>query len=222
MLHTLQFLKGNAINRQQYSHETGSFKMPNKIEMHRIAIFEGLHSFFLFYQKELFDLKIYMRPDEELRVLWKMKRDVGERGYTEEKVLQSITSRKKDAEDFVEQQEKAADIIIAYHKKNDAIQLHFQCLNHFYLDDIIESLIKEGVSIQHAYVDQWQYLLIDGTITKIKLETIAEGYNDALEDLGFGQVHWMEDYDGIIQILIVQIVFYKMQLLAATNSEGIN
>jgi uridine kinase len=218
LLHTLQFIKGNAINRQQYSHETGSFTPAEKMDINRIAIFEGLHSFYLEYQKQLFDLKIFMKPDETLRVDWKLSRDVQERGHTEEKILENIHARKQDAGSYIDQQALDADIIIVFCKNTDQeLQLQFQCLNHFYMDELVSKLQASGLTVHHEYVSHWQFLVFDGCISSDQIRKVAENYNDTLEDLGFGQVVWKENFDGIIQLLIVQIIFYKMQLSTVTN-----
>ena len=37
--------------------------------------------------RDCYDVKIYLDPEEELRVKWKMHRDTTKRGYTREEVL---------------------------------------------------------------------------------------------------------------------------------------
>jgi uridine kinase len=221
MLHTLQFIKGSAVQRQHYSHETGTFTPKQKIDINRIVIFEGLHSFYLEFQKQLFDLKIYMKPSEALRVAWKLDRDVNARGHEEEKVLTSIASRKPDALAYVEQQQIDADVVISYFENNETIGLNVQCTNHFYLDEIIEGLQKNGVTVQHDYSGNFQLLQIEGNISKEMISSLANGYNDELEALGFGEVNWKANNEGILQLILVQVIFYKMQLFTATHSEGI-
>jgi uridine kinase len=221
MLHTLQFIKGAAVQRQQYSHETGTFTPKQKIDINRIVIFEGLHSFYLEFQKQLFDLKIYMKPSEALRVAWKVDRDIKERGHEEGKVLQSIASRKPDAMAYVEQQEIDADVVVSYFDNKGIVGLNVQCTNHFYLDEIIDRLQKNGVMVQHEYSGSFQLLQIEGSISKEMISSLANGYNDELEALGFGEVNWKANNDGILQLILVQVIFYKMQLFTATHSEGI-
>jgi uridine kinase len=72
--HTKQLKTGKGIHRQFYDHATGKFTLPKFIRPNKLILFEGLHSFYLNDQSEIYDLKIYMEPQEELRRWWKVKR----------------------------------------------------------------------------------------------------------------------------------------------------
>jgi hypothetical protein len=60
--------------------------------------------------RELLDLKIFLNINEELRRFLKIKRDVHQRGYTQEKVLESIERRLRDSNMYIAPQMKHADI----------------------------------------------------------------------------------------------------------------
>jgi uridine kinase len=222
MWHLLKLSKGNAIERKHYNHTTGSFDKAEKININRIVLLEGLHSFYLEYQKTLFDIKIFMKPADEIRVNWKLERDVQQRGKEAAEVLESIKIRKEDALHFIKDQEITADIVIGYIKNiENNLVLQIECENHIYLDEIIEKLQGEHIKIEHYFKNNKQCLNIVGAISKEQIKNIANDYDDELEDLGFGEVCWKNDYDGILQVLLVQIIFYKMQLFAANSSKGI-
>ena len=76
-----------------------------------LIIFEGLHPFYLSRQRQLYDLKIFIKPEKDLANHWKIIRDTLKRGYTKEKVLKTLQDREQDSKDFIESQSKYADIL---------------------------------------------------------------------------------------------------------------
>ena len=64
----LKLLKlGRSIYRRIYDHNTGKFTQPSKTHPNNVIIFEGLHPFYISAKRDLFDLKVFIEPDEELR-----------------------------------------------------------------------------------------------------------------------------------------------------------
>ena len=74
---------------------------------------EGLHSFYLKPSRDLCDLKIFIKPDQNLLQHRKIVRDVNKRNSTKETVIKSINERKVDMVKFIEVQEKHADLIFS-------------------------------------------------------------------------------------------------------------
>jgi len=101
---------GNNIYQVDYNHSTGKFTSKTQIESKDNVIVCGLHSLYL--SNDISDLKIYMDTQEDLRIFWKIKRDIIKRGYTKEKVYEQILSRKADFEKYILPQKQEADIII--------------------------------------------------------------------------------------------------------------
>jgi uridine kinase len=226
LLHQLRLKKGKPVEREKYDHDSGLFTEPQKIPFNRVIVFEGLHSFFLEYQQQLFDLKIFLQPDEQLRSDWKMKRDGDERGHTEEDIMRAMEKRKPDAGKFIVPQREQADIIISMKetvtasKKNTVLDI--SCLNHFYLDDLLEALEQQpGLEVHHSYEGNRQQITCAGTITVPAMAYIGNDLQEQLDEMGFPGAVWAEGYEGIIQLIILQVLFYKMQLHAATHSEAI-
>jgi phosphoribulokinase len=104
--------EGKEILMPFYDHKTGEFLDPVRITPAKIVVVEGLHPFYRKVIADLFDLKIFMDPDFEVRREWKIKRDVDERGYKLEEVLMEIEARKKDYKRYIEPQKKRAEIIV--------------------------------------------------------------------------------------------------------------
>ena len=64
-----------------------------------------------------------MDTDVTLKKKWKIKRDVRDRGYTVDKVLDSMKKREKDFNEFVDPQKHNADLIVKFYS-NDEINLN--------------------------------------------------------------------------------------------------
>lgn len=105
---------GEVITRGTYDHSTGKFTEPVEINPNKFVVFVGLHPFYLKKMRELQDIKVYMDPEEELKVHWKIVRDVKTRGYSKNQVIEQLNKRKDDKNKFIEPQKQFADIIIRY------------------------------------------------------------------------------------------------------------
>ena len=96
--YALSELKNNkAVYRSDYNHNNGKFNKPVLVKPKDIITLTGLHPFYLPVQRKICDLKIFLDTQEELRKLWKIKRDTQNRGYSIEEVLSQIKSRSKDS-----------------------------------------------------------------------------------------------------------------------------
>jgi len=101
---------GNNIYQTDYNHETGKFTDKELIESNETVIVCGLHS--LYMPDNILNLKIYMDTDDNLRIPWKIKRDILKRGYTIEKIYTQIVDRHHDFNKYIKIQREKADIII--------------------------------------------------------------------------------------------------------------
>ena len=100
---------GNNIYQVDYEHNTGKFTDNKLIESANNIIVCGLHSLYL---KNIIDLKIYMDTDNNLRIPWKIKRDIIKRGYSIEKIIEQIRVRDEDFKKYIFPQKVDADLII--------------------------------------------------------------------------------------------------------------
>jgi len=103
---------GEAIKQVEYDHNNGKFTEPLIENSSENIIVCGLHSFYT--EDHLYDLKIFMDPDPQLRIQWKVDRDTIKRNYSEEKVLKQIAERKEDFEKYVLPQRSLADLIVNF------------------------------------------------------------------------------------------------------------
>jgi uridine kinase len=114
---------GKSIYHVNYDHSTGKFTEKQEIETSDNLIVCGLHSL-LGRNDGVYDLKIFVDTDTRLKQLWKIKRDVLERGYTKEKVLEQISLRKDDYYKYVLPQRDLSDLIINF-TTEDQIDLNY-------------------------------------------------------------------------------------------------
>lgn len=103
---------GESIMKPIYNHETGLIDPPELIEPNRIIVLEGLHPLYDERVRDLLDFKVYLDLSSEIKVAWKVQRDMAERGHTYEDVLRSIEARRPDFEAYIDVQRQYADAVI--------------------------------------------------------------------------------------------------------------
>ena len=104
---------GKDIYQVDYDHHSGKFTEKQLINPSDNLIVCGLHSLYT-DNNSVYDLKIYMDTDEDLKKKWKINRDVRERGYSVQKVLDSIQKRENDFKEFISPQRDNADLIVRF------------------------------------------------------------------------------------------------------------
>lgn len=100
-----------SINVRKYCHDTGVFRSPQKVTSRNFIIASGLHCFWSGQLQAIFDLKVFIDMDENLRRFLKIRRDVADRGHSLSAVLESIERRAGDSMDFIKPQMEYADIL---------------------------------------------------------------------------------------------------------------
>jgi phosphoribulokinase len=66
--------------------------------------------------RDCYDVKIYLDPEEELRVKWKIHRDTTKRGYSLEDVKAMLEKRKDVSVKHIHPQRTFADIVIRFQR----------------------------------------------------------------------------------------------------------
>ena len=112
-----------AIMKPVYSHADGTFAAPEYFEAGRFLITEGLLAFSSADLREMFDVRVYLDPPEELRRHWKVQRDCSRRGYTTDQVLSELDRREPDSEAFIRPQRHHADIVVSFQPGSDEERL---------------------------------------------------------------------------------------------------
>jgi phosphoribulokinase len=104
--------EGKEIMKPIYNHETGMIDPPEKIVPSPIVVIEGLHPMYDERVRSLLDFSVYLDIDDEVKIAWKIQRDMAERGHTYEDVLAAINSRRPDFNAYIDPQKQYADVVI--------------------------------------------------------------------------------------------------------------
>merc|ERR1712241_90795 len=103
---------GESVEKPIYNHVNGTLDTPEKIEPTPIIIFEGLHPMHDERVRELLDFTLYLDISDDVKLNWKIQRDMEERGHSLESIMASIEARKPDFEAYIAPQKAKADLII--------------------------------------------------------------------------------------------------------------
>ena len=93
----------------------------------------GLHTLYDNNANKLFNLKIFLDTDKNLKYYWKIKRDTVKRGYSIEKVIEKIKQRENDHKLFIEPQKNNSDIIINFFTDKNFNYMKLDKLPNIYL-----------------------------------------------------------------------------------------
>ncbi|HVP03791.1 MAG TPA: phosphoribulokinase [Solirubrobacteraceae bacterium] len=112
--HLLHLRAGEPILKPAYRHKDGTFLPPVYVHPTRFTIVEGLLAFHTQRMRDVFDIRVFLDPPEEMRRRWKVQRDCSRRGYTTDEVLEELDRREADAEAHVRPQRRHADIVVSF------------------------------------------------------------------------------------------------------------
>lgn len=118
---------GKDIYQINYDHNNGNFTNKELIESSPHMIICGLHAM---YGTLKHNLNIFMDTEEELKIKWKVERDIKKRGYTIEKIMKQINERKEDYIKYILPQKEKADIIVNYKLLKDKVVMNLGIKNN--------------------------------------------------------------------------------------------
>lgn len=212
--------------RVEYDHDTGKFTESSKVKSKPYIVLCGLHALYLPKMRKNLDLKIYMDVDEKLRRYWKIQRDVYQRGYKKEKVLESIEQRMPDAVKYIYPQKKYADILIKYFDQtlddytienyNVKLDLEITLNADIDLEDLILELQKNGIYPRQEYKEDLtkQTVIFYGEELNqkpINFSNIAEKIIPNLDEIQNKELNYENNLNGIIELIILVLISYKMR-----------
>lgn len=116
----IQLLReGKPILKPVYDHEKGASGPAEYIEPREYVIIEGLLGYGTREMCDCYDVKVYLDPQEDLRIKWKLQRDIQERGYSKERVMEVLQRRRGDLENFIQPQRTLADMVVSFYPPGD-------------------------------------------------------------------------------------------------------
>ncbi len=112
--HLVHLRRGEAILKPVYRHKDGTFGPPVYVQPGRFTVIEGLFGYYVPEMRDIYDVRVYLNPPEDLRRRWKVQRDCSRRGYTTDAVLAELDRREPDSEAFIRPQRRHADMLVAF------------------------------------------------------------------------------------------------------------
>ena len=112
--HLAHLRSGEAILKPVYRHKDGTFGPPVYVHPERFTVIEGLFGYYLPEMRDVYDVRVFLNPPEELRRKWKVQRDCSRRGYTTDEVLAELDRREPDSEAFIRPQRRYADMLVSF------------------------------------------------------------------------------------------------------------
>jgi phosphoribulokinase len=119
--HLRSLAAGAPVTKPTYEHRTGTFGANETVEPGEIVIVEGLLPLADRATRDAIDVAVYLEPEEILRRRWKLERDVFERGYSPQQVVDQLNRREPDVAEYVRPQRAFADIIVMFHHRTAAL-----------------------------------------------------------------------------------------------------
>lgn len=207
---------GNKITRRIYDHDTGKFTESVNIYSNKVILFEGLHPFYISAKRELYDIKIFMNPEETLRIHWKVCRDVEKRNYSKEKVLEQLKAREGDSIKYIQSQAPYADIEIIYFPLspikdigNDLpieIGLKVRFGTNLDIETLHQQLNKvPTLKVFHYYEMSHQVIEVIGNIDKKQIAEITYKLIPDAEEIIENPV-FEDDYKGFLQLFVLYYI----------------
>jgi uridine kinase len=221
---------GKAIYRPNYDHDTGKFTTPQKIRAKEYIISEGLHTFFIQQSNSLYELKVYLKPNENLRRHWKIIRDTSKRKQDIEKVLEHLKRREGDAGKFIYPQEDYSDVVVRYEALTELSNKHLTQKKNLPLRLVVDisvdidmgsfynavEKIANGVTVTLFYPNhRFQRMEFDGKISKEDVARLIAATVPEFDEYGVKKENILEGYDGLLQAICLYCLDAKLKMLSA-------
>ncbi len=226
--HTRELDRGLPVFHPRYDHSTGNFTPPREIKPGKTVIVQGLHTFYLKGTRNLYDLKIFLAPFDSVRLAWKVRRDVLERGHEYQNVVQSIARREPDSKTHIQPQRNLADWVIEYlpnepvteedilNGKNIDLKLRFTLWNDAPIGKILRLLAQipnVEITYENDDIDRMT-IVISGHPNADQIQELASLLFPNLRHITRANVEptWREGLAGVTQLIAVTLAGARYQL----------
>lgn len=175
----LALKNNNPIERSHYNHNNGLFDEPTKIYPKELIVYEGLHALYTEEVRNICDLKIYIDTDEELKIAWKIKRDLNKRGYSEAQILETIKRRMNDEKEYILPQKQFADVVVKFtFDESEGVIFEYYCNNDKYVS--LFEKIKNFYELKKQFITVCKMLNQDEELIQNKGGNVSVKYDDKM------------------------------------------
>lgn len=207
---------GSSIKSRQYNHQTGMNTAPVKIKSNNFIIASGLHALYLPILREIYNLKIYLDIDEDLRKHFKVSRDVTQRGYSLQHVLNAIDKREADSVSFIRPQLAYADLIFSLQPihpnllkeftKNQVLRLKLLVRSRHVFNELALNRVLVGVCGLHVDIsvnakNEEVQITIEGEATAADIAMAAEILCPKVIEFIDIKPKWQDGVMGLMQLI---------------------
>lgn len=152
--HLLALRRGEAVQKPVYDHANGEIRGTVPFGPAPVIIVEGLHPFYTARLRSAIDFKIFVDPSRQVKRLWKVRRDVGERGYNPQQVMSEILQREPDYKLYVDIQKIYAEVVIKIQESRfQPSLLETSPRPEWYSVRLIQKMLEEPVSKVDLTID---------------------------------------------------------------------
>lgn len=113
--------EGYPVLKPVYDHHDGTIAGPEYVEPRAIVVVQGLFPLYTRSLRGLFDVAVWLNPEDDLKVAWKIQRDSAQRGYTPEQVRAEIALRQNDIRTHIAPQARHADVTVEFFRPGSGV-----------------------------------------------------------------------------------------------------
>jgi uridine kinase len=223
--HAIAVSQGLSIVKGSYDHDTGQFTEEQNLDPRQYVIFAGLHTLAVAWQRQLYELTIFLDPEESLRHTWKIQRDCRERGYSVAQVLQKIQERSADRQKYIQPQREFAEVVVRLRPLSPInpvemvsaplppLVLEIVANNSFSFLKLAERLGEiDSLKVEHdAFLDtRHQLLQLHGRVPAEKVAAIARATIPNLDEIAANSV-FAADLTGCMQLILLTCLSDKLR-----------
>jgi phosphoribulokinase len=179
-----QLRAGKAILKPVYRHADGTFAPPVYVGPKTFTVIEGLLGYHTREMRDVYDVRVFLAPPEELRRRWKVDRDCSRRGYTTDQVLAELDRREPDSAAYIRPQERYADLVVSFIPDDNGAADHLDAelvlragLSHPDLSLFIGNG-RRGITLRERGADR--HIRIPGDIERERAAELEEAIWDRL------------------------------------------
>lgn len=207
----MRLADGQNIQIRHYDHHDGKKGKLSRISSNDFIVASGLHALYWPLLRETYDLSVYLEMDESLRRHFKIQRDVHERGYSLEKVMDSIYKREADSRLFIHPQAEFADLILSLQpidpkRMNNRFKLIVRSRQSIHETSLVRILVglnglhvDMNIKNSHSEVE----LMIEGETSAEDIALAAQKLLPSMFALLDTKPIWKEGVQGLIQLIVL-------------------
>jgi phosphoribulokinase len=182
--HLSEVRAGRSILKPVYRHKDGTFGPPVHVTPQQFTVVEGLLGYHTAALRDVYDVRVFLAPPEDLRRKWKVDRDCSRRGYTTDEVLEELDRREPDSATYIRPQQRFADIVVSFMPGGRSDQSHLDAqitlrsgLIH---PDVAPHINGEQPGLTLVEAGDERILVIAGDIDPVYAATIEEAIWDRM------------------------------------------